>query len=332
MNNTDLPPLPPTGVVSQEVCDAVSLYLAVSHDLTEEQKQRVSVHLKVCPQCVREYRLVKRSAQLVRSLEASEPSARVDVAVMAAIAARTSTHSSVDTSASLRSIPYNRNVVRNNAVRNRRRRVPIGSLVAAAAILVVALIGVLHFVIVPGGSASAFQVPAGSWNGVIYHTQTVVSSNGDQYHVATYHDMNDDMLNVETTMGTKLDVMAVSDGHQTLVMDMKHDVMQMNANAWLIDDSMFDLTQLNKDLKSHRATYLGTGQYNGQEVYRIRDDGEILLLDMHYKPVNVLQDANGSGTGKAMYDKIQLLNTAPTGMMDMTPPPGFKTGTLPTKP
>ncbi|HEY5004268.1 MAG TPA: zf-HC2 domain-containing protein [Ktedonobacteraceae bacterium] len=327
MNNTDLPPLPSTGMVSQEICDAVSLYLAVSHDLTEDQKQRVSAHLKVCPQCVREYRLVKRSAQLVSSLEGSEPSARVDVAVMAAIAARTGTHSSVDTSASLRSIPYNRNVGRN-----KRRRVPIGSLVAAAAVLVVALVGVLHFVIVPGGSASAFQVPAGSWNGVIYHTQTVVSSNGDQYHVATYHDMNDDMMNVETTMGTKLDVMAVSDGHQTLVMDMKHNVMQMNANAWLTDDSMFDLNQLNKDLKSHRATYLGTGQYNGQEVYRIRENGEILLLDMHYKPVNVLQDANGSGTGKAVYDKMQLLDKAPTGMMDMTPPSGFKTGTLPAKP
>ena len=42
-----------------------------------------------------------------------------------------------------------------------------------------------------------------------------------------------------------------------LVMDMKHNVMQMNANAWLIDDSMFDLTQLNKDLKAHRATLPG---------------------------------------------------------------------------
>ncbi len=329
MNNTDLPPLPSKGMISPEVCDAVSLYLAVSHDLTEDQKQRVSAHLKVCPQCVREYRLVKRSAQLISSLEASEPSARVDAAVMAAIAARAGTNSAFDTSASLRSIPYNN----RNSARNKRRRVPIGSLVAAAAILVVALVGVLHFVIMPGGSASAFQVPAGAWNGVIYHMQTVVSSNGDQYHVATYHDMNDDMINVETTMGTKLDVMAVSDGHQTLVMDMKHNVMQMNANAWLTDDSMFNLTQLNKDLQSHQATYLGKGQYNGQEVYRIRyQNGDILLLDMHYKPVNVLQSSNGSDAGKAMYDKMQLLSNAPTGMMDMTPPAGFKTGTLPAKP
>jgi hypothetical protein len=329
MNNTDLPPLPPTGVISQEVCDAVSLYLAVSHDLTEEQKHRVSVHLKVCPQCVREYRLVKRSAQLVSSLEGSEPSARVDVAVMAAIAARASSGIDryVDTSASLRSIPFNR-----NSGGNRRRRVPVGSLVAAAAVLIVALVGVLHFVIMPG-SASAFQVPAGSWNGVIYHTQTVVSSNGDQYHVATYHDMMNDMMNVETTMGTKLDVMVVSDGNQTLGMDMKNNVAQMNANAWLSDDSLFNLKQLNQDLQAHRATYLGISQYNGQEVYRIRDqNGEILLLDMKFKPVNVLQDANGSGPAKAVYDKMQFLDNAPTGMFDTKLPKGFKMGALPAKP
>lgn len=329
MNNTDLPPLPPTGMISPEVCDAVSLYLAVSHDLTEEQKYRVSVHLKVCPQCVREYRLVKRSAQLVNSLEGSEPSARVDAAVMAAIAARTNAGADryVDTSTSLRSIPFNR-----NSGRNKRRRVPVGSLVAAAAVLVIALVGVLHFVIMPG-NASAFQVPAGSWNGVIYHTQTVVSGNGDQYHVATYHDMNNDMMNVETTMGTQIDVMVVSDGKQAIGMDMKHNVAQMNANAWLSDDSMFDLNKLNKDLQSHRATYLGTGEYNGQKVYRIRDEnGEILLLDMKFKPVNVLQDANGSAQAKAVYDKMQFMDKAPTGMFDTNVPKGFKMGTLPAKP
>lgn len=327
MNSTDLPPLPTTGVISQDVCDTVHLYLAVSHDLMEEQKRRVSVHLKVCPQCVHEYHIVKRSAQLVGSLEATEPSARVDIAVMAAIAARSGSNRSVDTPAPLRPIAYNR-----NSGRSRRRRVPIGGLVAAAAVLVVALIGVMHFVLMPPNSASAFQVPAGSWNGVIYHTQTVVAGNGDQYQVATYHDMSNDMVNVETTMGTKLDVMAVSDGHQTLGMDMKHNVAQWHAHVWLTNDSLFDLNQLNKDLKSGQATYLGTGQFNGQEVYRIRDNGQILLLNMQYKPVNVLQGANGSGTGKPVYDKLQLLNTAPAGMFDMTPPQGFKMGKLPARP
>ena len=114
---------------------------------------RVSAHLKVCPQCVREYRLVKRSAQLISSLEASEPSARVDAAVMAAIAARAGTNSAFDTSASLRSIPYNN----RNSARNRRRRVPIGSLVGCRCVLVVALVGVLHFVIMPGSSCICFS-------------------------------------------------------------------------------------------------------------------------------------------------------------------------------
>ncbi len=130
MNNTDLPPLPSTGVISPEVCDAVSLYLAVSHDLTEEQKQRVSAHLKVCPQCVHEYRLVKRSAQLVSSLEGSEPSARVDVAVMAAIAARAGTNSVLSI---LQHLCARYRTIIEIVRRNRRRRVPIGGLVAAAA-------------------------------------------------------------------------------------------------------------------------------------------------------------------------------------------------------
>ena len=71
---------------------------------------------------------------------------------------------------------------------------------------------------------------------------------------------------------------------------------------------------------------------DNRSIAFVDENGEILLLDMHYKPVNVLQDTNGSGTGKAMYDKMQLLSTAPTGMMDMTPPAGFKTGKLPAKP
>ena len=328
MNNTDLPPLPTTGVISQEVCAAVGLYLAVSHDLTEEQKRRVSLHLSVCPRCVREYRLVKRSAQLVSSLEGSEPSARVDIAVMAAIAARSGNNRSVNTPAPLRPLTYNR-----NGGRNRRRRVPIGALVAAAAVLVVVLVGAMHFALLPGSTASAFQVPASSWNGVvIYHTQTVVASNGDRYQVATYHDINNGMMNVETTMGKSLDVMVVSDGNQTLGMDMKHNVAQWNANAWLTDDSMFNLKQLNAYLKSHPNAYLGISQFHGQKVYRILDDGQILLLNMQYKPMAVLQDAHGSDTGKAVYDKLQLLNKAPTGMFDMTPPQDFKMGKLPAKP
>ncbi|MBV9617190.1 MAG: zf-HC2 domain-containing protein [Ktedonobacteraceae bacterium] len=327
MNNTDLPPLPSMPVISPEVCETVSLYLAVSHDLTDEQKRRVSIHLQVCPQCVNEYHLVRRAAQLVRGMEGSEPSARVDIAVMAAIAAHSrSTNPSLETPRTPRPIPYNR----NNA-RARRKRIPVGGLVAAAAVLIVALVSILHFVIMPN-SARAFYVPSDAWNGVLYYTETVVTSDGKQYHIATYHSMRNDKMNVHTTMDGTLDVMAVSDGHQTVGMDMMHNVVQMNANAWLSDDSLFDLNRLNADLKSGRATYLGTGKFNGQDVYRISDNGEILLLDMQYKPVNVLQNANGSSTAKPVYDKMQMLNKAPHGTWNMTPPSGFKSGQLPAKP
>src|SRR5438876_7520205 len=203
MSSTDLPPLPSTPVVDPEVCDVVSLYLAVSHDITEDQKRRVTAHLQICQKCVNEYHLVRRAAQLINSLEGSEPSAHVDVVVMAAIAARTSTRStngSIETPRSLRPAAYNR-----NSGRNRRNRVPVGSLVAAAAVLVVAFVGLMHFVIMPPSSARAFQVPGDAWNGVLYHTQTVVSSTGNQYHVTTYHDMTTDKMNVETTMNGTLD-------------------------------------------------------------------------------------------------------------------------------
>lgn len=328
MNNTDLPPLPSTPVSKPEVCEVVSLYLAVSHDLTADQKRRVSAHLQICPQCVHEYHLVRRAAQLVNSLEGSEPSARVDVAVMAAIAARTVTNASLETVRPLRPTASSR----NNG-RNRRRRVPMGGLVAAAAVLVVAFIGLMHFVIMSPSSAGAFQVPASAWNGVLYHTQTVVSNNGNQYQVTTYHDMMTDKMNVETTMAGKLDVMVVSNGQETVGMDMMHDVTQTNASAWLSDDSMFDVNKLNAYLKAHPDDYLGKGQFDGQTVYRIRDgNGDIILLDMNFKPVNVLQNVNGSSTGKPMYDKMQMLNSAPPGTWDMTPPAGFKTGQLPAKP
>jgi hypothetical protein len=330
MNSTDLPQLPSTPVVDPEVCDLVSLYLAVSHDLTEEQKRRVTTHLQICQKCVHEYHLVRRAAQLVSSLEESEPSARVDVAVMAAIAARTATtNGSLNAVRPLRPTAYSR-----NSGSSRRSRIPVGGLVAAAAVLIVAFVGLLHFVIMPSSSAKAFQVPASAWNGVLYHTQTVVDSDGAQYHVTTYHDMATDKMNVETTMSGKLDVMAVSNGKNTVVgMDMMHDVTQTNANSWLTDDSLFDVKKLNADLQAGRAKYLGKSQFAGQEVYEVRDDnGDIILLNMQYKPVNVLQPTNGSSTGKPMYDKVQILSSAPAGTWDTTPPTNFKTGQLPAKP
>lgn len=331
MNSTDLPLLPSTPVVDPEVCEVVSLYLAVSHDLNEDQKRRVSAHLQICQRCVNEYHLVRRAAQLVNSLEETEPSARVDVAVMAAIAARAAASKGASNAPRpLRSTTTGRLSGRSRPVR--RSRIPMGGLVAAAAVLVVAFVGLMNFVIMPP-KAGAFQVPASAWNGVLYHTQTVVESDAT-YHITSYHDMTTDRMNVETVVNGKLDVMAVSDGKNTVVgMDMMHDVTsQANAKAWLVNDSLFDVKKLNADLKTGRAKYLGKSQYNGQSVYQVRDaSGDIILLDMSYKPVNVLQAVSGSSTAKPMYDKLQLLSAAPAGTWDMNPPANFKQGQLPAR-
>ena len=161
----------------------------------------------------------------------------------------------------------------------------------------------------------------------------MTDSKGQSYHVESYHDMANDHMNVETTMDGKLDVMVVSDGHQTLGIDMMKHVAQWNADAWSSDDSIFDLTQLRKDLQSGIATYLGKGQFQGKEVYRIRDDtGDVLLLDMQYRPVNVLESA--SDAGKPMYEKLELLKPTqvPDSMWTMTVPAHDKMGTLPPKP
>ncbi len=330
MNNTDLPPLPPPGSAGPEVCSIISLYLAVARDLNPYQAHIVSRHLQTCPECAREQRQVSRATHLIASLEASEPSARVDQVVRAAIAAR-ARNRSLNTPP-----PFMRPARAYRSAPRRSAPARLGGLVAVAAVLVAALLGVLHFVL-PGPAHTAFAVPASiSWDHyVIYHSQTMVNSKGQSYHIESYHNMATDHMNVETTMDGKLDVMVVSDGHQALGIDMMNHVAQWNADAWSSNDSIFDLTQLRKDLQSGKATYLGKGQFQGKAVYRIRDDtGEVLLLDMQYRPVNVLEDVGSSGAGKPMYDKFELLKPTqvPDSMWSMNVPPNVKMGTLPAKP
>ncbi len=80
---------------------------------------------------------------------------------------------------------------------------------------------------------------------------------------------------------------------------------------------------------------LGTEQFHSQEVYRIRcSNGLTLLLNMQYKPVNVLRGAVGPGTGSPVYNTVQLLPSSkvPGDMWNMSVPTGFKMGSLPAKP
>jgi hypothetical protein len=339
MNITNLPPLPPEGARGSDVCAIMRLYLAVWNDLPREEMLQVSKHLETCASCAREHRILSRATSLVAGLEASSPSARVDQAVLAAIAA----HSGSSKSASIKQRapePLRRPV-------RRRRTAALVSSLAAAAVLAIALLASAQFVL-PGGIGSvfhnksgvppaiatqqAFALPANlSWDSyVLYLHQTAWTAKGEQYTITTYHDMTSGMTNAETVMDNKLDVDVVRDQHDALGMDMMHHVAQWGAQKWSVDVSMFDLNSLRTALKDKQAVYDGTEIFHGQKVYRIRfKNGMVLLLNMHYMPVNVQ-----NSSGQTLYDSVQWLSPSkvPNSMWDMNVPSGFKMGKLPAKP
>jgi hypothetical protein len=77
-----------------------------------------------------------------------------------------------------------------------------------------------------------------------------------------------------------------------------------------VDESIFNLTQLRADLKSGKASYLGTSNFQGKTVFRIRNtNGDILLLDAQYMPVNVI-DAEDVSTGTPVFTTLQLYRPA----------------------
>jgi len=333
----DLPPLLPNNVSGPELCANIHVYLAVWDDLPPLQQRIVSQHVQTCPDCERELLLVKRSTHLVACLDTSEPSARVDQAVMAAIAARRQT--AKDTK------PVKLSARRQSAPARRMPRVAALGGIAAAAMLAAFLSA--YFVMGWGGhpqqavkpkptqpmgqTQTAFALPANlSWNNyVLYYKQSMTSAQGNQYQVTNYHNMSDDSVHTEMVSGDKLDVVIVKDTQKSLVLDMMHRVAQWNVHKWDVDDSMFDLATLRKDLQSGHATYLGKATFDGQEVYRIRDaQGDILLLNMQYMPVNALIKGQETATSKPMFDQLQWL--PPTQVADSTwnmkVPANFKLG------
>jgi hypothetical protein len=323
MNNTHLPPLPPAGITNPEVCEIVRLYMAVWDDLTLEQRQAASVHLEACAPCTSMQRLMNLSTRLVAHLGGSTPSPRVDSAIMAAIASGQNGQVAPP--------------LRSPARHHRGISLRSVGLVAAAAVVLLTLLTTLHFVRVSAPTQSAFILPAAlTWSGyVLYHTETRLDSKGKRYRISTYHNLKTNRIHVETIEDGTLDVIAVGDAHEMLGMDMMHHVAQWGASGWSVDELMFDLPLLRSDLQDRRATYVGKDHFQGQDVYRIRcDNGLVLLLDMHYMPVNVLRGAVGPGTGVPMYDTLRLLphSEVSDSMWDMSVPPGFQMGTLPAKP
>jgi hypothetical protein len=189
-----------------------------------------------------------------------------------------------------------------------------------------------------GTGPQRFSLPQNlSWNGyILYHSETGIGSGGVTYHVYTYNNLGQGMMHVETIAGS-LDVVSVEDekSGEVLGMDMKNHVAQWNADEWMVDDSIFDLAQLRHDLNTNDAVFLAKSTFKGQPVYDIRlKSGLVLLLNMDYQPVNVLQGMIKPGTGEPMYDSLKLMSSSEVSedMWNMSVPVGFHMGKLPPKP
>jgi len=336
MDHSDLPTIPDK-VYNPQVCTIVRPQLAVLHDLPPERVRALYKHVDNCPGCAEELRLLNWSTRLIARLGASTPSARVDDAIMAALAARSRERIAEPVfAASQQHNEYARIEIlpsRRTSDRVPQRLVGLARAPLAAAFAAVLLFAVLATAVISNYSPQAFTIPASvSWTGfVLYHSETRTDSSRIRYLVDCYHDLATGNMRVETMIPGSLDIVVIADGYQALGMDEMHHIAQWGAEKWTVDDSLFDLAALRRDIQANRAVYLGEAQFNGQDVYRIRArDGSILLLNMHYKPVNVLS----SGTGEPIYDTLVLYpaQQVSSSMWDMNLPPGFQMGTLPQQP
>ncbi len=299
MDNTHLPPLPAANQSGPEVCAVVRLYLAVIDDLTEEQVALLNAHVATCAACGEEFRMLERATRLVGSAVATAPSPRVDAAIRAMIEGRGQKQQPLPAFSTRRPAP-------------RRRYISLTGGLVTAAIVMLALFASLHFSSIFDNAAkqNAFALPANlSWNQyVLYHSETRIGADGQLYQVDSYDDMRTGDMRVETKMDNQLDVIAVGNNQETIGMDMIHHVAQMGADKWMVDNSLFNLQELRHDFQTKDATYIGAETFRGQTVYRIRcKDGLVMLLDMQYRPVNVLRGAVGPGTGEPIYTSLQLL-------------------------
>src|SRR6266581_5222277 len=320
MNSTHLPPLPKEGESGPQVCNTVRLYLAVLDDLSPEQVTLLFKHVETCSTCSEEFQLINGATRLMGGLDATSPSRRVDAAIMALQFDQNGMRT--------------RKSVKRAPLRGRSIKIISQAVVAIAAILLFMFLTATHFIVFAPSRANAFELPANlSWsNYVLYHSESRTGANGMVYRVESYQDLGSNHMHIETMADGQLDVVVVGDDHSMLGMDMLHHVAQWNADAWEVDDSLFNLSELRHELQTKSAVYLDKENFRGQDVYRIRcKDGLVMLLDMNYLPVNVIQGAGGSSTGEPMYDALKLMPASkmPASMWDMSIPAGFQMGTLP---
>src|SRR5712691_768252 len=337
MNNTNplplpddtMPPLPKAGEYGPQVCSTVRLYLAILDDLSPRQVQLLREHVDNCADCATVHRLMQRTTRMFASLPESAPAPHGDPAVMSAITrARERRRSMVGATLVVALSGRAAGGLKSRAVKT-------AASVALAVVLLLALFTTIHFSGSP--TTQAFRLPSNlSWSGyVLYHSETRIDAHGLRYYVKCYHDLGSDSMHVETVMPDHLDVIAVGNNHAMLGLDMMHHVAQWGANDWSVDETSFDLAELRSDLDAHRAVYLDQDVFQGHAVYRIRTrNALVLLLDIHYMPVNVLRGAIGPGTGEPIYDSLMLMppSHVSSSMWNMNVPPGFHMGALPKKP
>ena len=308
------------------VCETTRQYLAVWNDLTTEQRSTVAAHVRTCPSCSVNHLAMNQVTHLVASLDASSPSAHIDKAVMEAIVAQ-SKHERT-----LHLLPISRQRRRTNTLQ-------VAGLLIAATVVLVATFTTARFMKTPS-STRAFLLPATlSWSAyILYHSQTKLDAKGKRYLIDSYHHLGSGYLNVETIQPGNVDVVLIDDGQNNLGMDEMHHIAQHNVQGWSIDmsqESLFDLDEVRREISVHQASYLDTDQFRGTKVYRIRcENGLVLLLDMSYRPVNILAGAVGPGTGEPIYDAVSLLppTKVSPSMWNMQVPAGFKMGVLPPQP
>lgn len=347
----DLPPIPALGATGPEVCDTIQLYLSVLNDLPPAQVEAILQHVRACPDCAAQYQILKNVTTNMQAMQASAPSAQVDRAVMAAIASRVATMPSppaIPVTPPATPVVPARSVKPRVAVPIRSRRRAWSSLrgwsqIAAALILLVGVLAVAHYIT---GSFSGpqngtgFSLPQNlTWSAyVVYHSETRIAADGERYLVNTYHNIGSGETHVETMMGNTLDIVAISDGTAILGLDMLRHIAQWDAKAWSVDPTeefMFNLPEMRRDLASGDDTYIGTDVFHGEKVYRLRcKNNLVILLDMHYMPVNILRGAVGPGTGEPVFTSVSLMPATQVSdsMWNMSIPSGFHMGTLPAKP
>lgn len=320
----DLPPLPPMGAIGPDVCAIIRIYLAVSDDLTPTQRQILYQHVEFCHWCKNEQQLIGRATQLMHYVHGSEPSAHVDHAVMAAIAAR---HD------------QRMHLAPPMTMASRRRRQPalrlMGALVAAALVILAIWFSVSPLLPQP---QQTFTLPTDlSWNSdVLYYKQTMTNAQGERYQVTCYHNRSDNTINLETVMNGKVDIVVVKDQQKSLGLDKMSHIAQWDVRYWSENEPFFNLERLRQDLRDGKVVYAGKDQFKGQEVYRIRyPDGHVLLLDMDYMPVNILPQGDKTTDAVApMYDTVQWLHPSQVAasMWDMQVPPDFRMGEIAPRP